>query len=69
VPPEFIPKNPPPVPESPYPFMRFMYRFLNNIGNAIKIARAAANPYGKGRIICNPMLIPSDANKNIRYVL
>jgi hypothetical protein len=43
-----------------------MYRLLNNIGNAMKIAKAAPRPYGNGRIICNPILMPNEANKKIR---
>ncbi|EPA06499.1 hypothetical protein BG20_I1413, partial [Candidatus Nitrosarchaeum limnium BG20] len=57
---------PPPEPESPYPFIRLMYRFLNNIGNAIKIANAAPNPYGNGKIICSPILMPNEAKRKIK---
>jgi hypothetical protein len=35
-------------------------------GNMIKIASAAASPYGNGSTICNPMLTARDAKRNIR---
>jgi hypothetical protein len=35
-------------------------------GNAIKIASAAARPYGNGKTICRPILTAKDANKKIR---
>ena len=70
LPPELDPKNPPPPePEPPYPPILLMARLLSNSGNTMKIPRAAANPYGKGSIICKPMLIAKDANKKIKYVL
>jgi len=35
-------------------------------GKIMKIASAAASPYGNGNIICSPILTASDANKKIR---
>ena len=32
-------------------------------------AGAAPNPYGNGRIICNPILTAREANKKIKYDL
>jgi hypothetical protein len=35
-------------------------------GRAMKIASAAARPYGNGKTICRPILTAKDANRNIR---
>jgi hypothetical protein len=43
-----------------------MALLLRNNGNAIKMPSAAAKPYGNGSIICNPILITSDANRKTK---
>ncbi len=64
---EPVPKNPPPKPPEP-PIRPII--FLRSIrGNAIKIAKAMPSPYGKGKTICNPMLIANEANRKIKYIL
>jgi len=63
----FVPKNPPPKPPEP-PIRPII--FLRSIrGNAIKMANAMPSPYGKGKTICNPMLMANEAKRKIKYIL